>query len=441
MPIEAEKITDKTMHLNYTFPNIPQMKDFSIEVENINDKLITKVRGSRAFIFGPLLKLYFSYFNNKRMKPIMKRDDGNIYSLYIPPIPSQAHVRHMETLIRNWLFKETRPLAVTLAVTSRCQLECFHCSAASSGQIGPDLSRTEIEKVIRESVELGATNITFTGGEPLLREDIEELVALVARLDTVALIFTNALALNEKKAIALKEAGLTAVFISLDSPDPAEHDRLRGQNGSFLAVREGVKNAIRAGLAVCLSTYATNESVRDRKLSKITSLAADWGVHEISVFDAIPTGRLIEHEEIMLTEESHLAICREARELNRRYNGRLRIITQSWTNTRSGMAILIGCIAGHLQFHITSDGEFTPCDFTPLSFGNVRSDSVGNLWRKVIEHSVYKRHCRKCRMQMSSFREKYIKPIPSEANLPYPIAMIDSPEECASEMKPGTCHF
>jgi hypothetical protein len=44
-------------------------------------------------------------------------------------------------------------------------------------------------------------------------------------------------------------------------------------------------------------------------------------------------------------------------------------------------------------------------------------------------------------MQMSSFREKYIKPIPSEANLPYPMAMIDSPEECASETKPGTCHF
>ena len=421
------------MRINYTFPRIPQMKDFSIEVENVDDKLITKARGSRSFIFGPLLKLYFAYHGSKRTKPIMIRDEGNIYSLYLPPIPSRAHVRYMETLIRNWIFKETRPLAVTLAVTSKCQLGCGHCSAATAGSTGPDLSYAEIEKVVKESVELGVSNITLTGGEPLLRKDIEELVALVARQETVALIFTNALALDEKKALSLKEAGLTAAYISLDSPDPEEHDRYRGKKGTFLAVKEGVKSAIRAGLAVCLSTYATNESVRNMKLSQIASLAADWSVNEISVFDAIPTGRLIQNEDIILTKENHMAIIREARELNRQYNGRLRIVTQSWTNTRSGIAILIGCIAGHLQFHITPGGEFTPCDFTPLSFGNIRTDSVGNLWKKLIEHSAYKTHCTKCRMQTPSFREKYIKPIPSDVSLPYPIAMIDAQKQCSRE--------
>ncbi|MCX5849233.1 MAG: radical SAM protein [Deltaproteobacteria bacterium] len=429
------------MRLNYTFPNIPQMKGFSVDVENVGDKLISKAHGSKALIFGPLFKLYFAYHGNKRLKALMKTEEGNIYSLYLPPMPSRAHVRHMETIIRNLLFKETRPLAATIGVTSRCQLECAHCSAASSSRVGLELSKTEIENVIQESVDIGVTNITFTGGEPLLRKDIEELVAAVARRDTVALIFTNALALDEKKALALKEAGLTAVFISLDSSDPAEHDRLRGRNGLFLSVKEGVKNAIRAGLAVCLSTYATNESVRDKKLSQITALAADWGVHEISVFDAIPTGRMIHNEEIMLTKESHLAILKEARELNRRYNGRLRIVTQSWTNTRSGLAIIIGCLAGHFQFHITPTGEFTPCDFTPLSFGNVRTNSVGNLWQKVIEHSAYRHHCQKCRMQMSSFREKYINPISPDAHLPYPIAMIDSHEGCAGVKKQGSCNF
>ncbi len=417
------------MRLDYTFPNIPRLKNLSVEVENIEGKLRTKVRGPGAFLYGPLLKLYFAHYNSKYIKPILKREEGNIYSLYMPPIPSQAHVRHIETLLRNWFFKETRPLAVTLAVTSRCQLACVHCSAASAGHVGPDLTGAEIEKVISESVELGVTNITFTGGEPLLRQDLEELVAMVAKRDTTALVFTNALALSEQRAVSLKKAGLTAVFISLDSPDPAEHDRLRGKSGSFQAVQAGVQNAIRAGLAVCLSTYATNESVRDRQLSKLTALAADWGVHEVSVFDVIPTGQLMGHLDVLLTNESHLAIRKEAKELNRRYNGRLRIITQSWTNTKSGMAILIGCLAGHLQFHITPDGEFTPCDFTPLSFGNVRSESVGDLWRKVIEHQAYNHHCTKCRMQTPAFREKYINPIPADAHLPYPISMIKTPAE------------
>ncbi|MBN1664991.1 MAG: radical SAM protein [Deltaproteobacteria bacterium] len=429
------------MRLNYTFPNIPHLKDFSFEVENINDKLRTTVRGGwgfKALLSGPFLKLYFAYFNRNDVKPVMLRQDGNIYSLYVPPIPSQAHVHHMETVLRNWLFKETRPLAVTLAVTSRCQLNCVHCSAASAGPVGSDLSREEIGRIIRESVDLGVTNITFTGGEPLLRKDLEEMVSDVSEEEAVALVFTNALALDERRAASLKEAGLTAVFISLDSPDPEEHDRLRGRSGLFQTVREGVRNAIRAGLAVCLSTYATNESVRDKKLSKLTALAAEWGVHEISVFDVIPTGQLIQNEEFLLTAESHRAICKEAKELNRRYAGRLRIVTQSWTNTRNGMAILIGCLAGHLQFHITPDGEFTPCDFTPLSFGNVRSESIENLWRKVIEHSAYKRHCTKCRMQTASFREKYIRPIPVNANLPYSIATIDGLFDCRNQTMKNT---
>jgi MoaA/NifB/PqqE/SkfB family radical SAM enzyme len=278
-------------------------------------------------------------------------------------------------------------------------------------------------------VELGATNITFTGGEPLLRKDLEEMVALAARHHATALVFTNALALDERRAISLKEAGLTAVFISLDSPDPEEHDHCRGKAGSFQAVKEGVQHALRAGLAVCLSTYATNESVHDRKLSKLAAIASEWGVHEISVFDVIPTGKLLQSEELLLTPESHKAIRKEAKELNRCYDFHPRIITQSWTNSKSGMAILIGCLAGHLQFHITPDGEFTPCDFTPLSFGNVRSESVGELWRKVIGHAAYCRHCTKCRMQTPSFREKYIRCIPSNANLPYPIAMIDASKE------------
>lgn len=417
------------MRLNYTFPNIPQMKDFSMEVENINDKIKTTARGPKAFFYGSLLKLYFAYYNSKHIKPIMKREDGNIYSVYVPPIPGQSHMRHVETLFRNWLFKEARPLAVTLAITSRCQLVCLHCSAASAGHSGRDLTLEEISKVIRESVELGVTNITFTGGEPLLRKDLEEMVALAVRHHATALVFTNALALDERRAISLKEAGLTAVFISLDSPDPEEHDYCRGKSGSFQAVKEGVQNALRAGLAVCLSTYATNESVRDRKLSKLAALASEWGVHEISVFDVIPTGRLIQSEELLLTPESHKAIRKEAKELNRRYNFHPRIITQAWTNSNSGMAILMGCLAGHLQFHITPDGEFTPCDFTPLSFGNVRSESVGALWRKVIGHAAYCRHCTKCRMQTPSFREKYIRCIPSNANLPYPIAMIDASKE------------
>lgn len=427
------------MRLTYTFPNLPQMRGFSIDVENRGDRLLTKVHGARALLYGPLFKLYFAFWNGRHVGPIVTKEDGNIYSMFTTPIPSHAHMREMETLLRNWLFHSPRPMAVTIAVTGRCQLGCVHCSALREGSSGPDLSREEIGRVINECVELGVSNITFTGGEPLLRNDLEDLVALVPRDKAVALIFTNALALDEKRAASLKKAGTNAVFISLDDPDPGEHDTLRRRPGAYQAVKDGARNAIAAGLPVCLSTYATNEFVRDGKLASIAATGKEWGVHEISVFDAIPTGRLLRNEDILLTRENRMALRKQAFEINRRGGGRPRIVTQSWTNSRSGMAIVVGCLAGHLQFHITAAGDLTPCDFTPLSFGNVRTQSVGALWRKVVEHPAYCRHCYNCRMQNASFREKYVRPIPPDANLPYPIDLIDSGAERSDPTQSACC--
>jgi MoaA/NifB/PqqE/SkfB family radical SAM enzyme len=427
------------MRLTYTFPNIPQLRGFSIDVENRGDKLFTKIHGAKGLLYGILFKLYFAFWNSRNVGPIVTREDGNIYSMFLPPMPSYAHMRQVENLLRNWLFKDRRPMAVTIAVTRQCQLGCVHCSALRTGSSGPDLSRDEIKRVVDECIELGVTNITFTGGEPLLRQDLEELVALVPGDKAVALVFTNALALDAKRAASLKAAGAKAVFISLDDPDSAIHDDFRRRPGAYQAVKEGVKNAIQAGLPVCLSTYASNESVREGKLARLAAVGKEWGVHEISVFDVIPTGKLLREDNILLTKENHKELRRQAFEINKLYGGRPRVVTQSWTNTRSGMAIVVGCLAGHLQFHVTSVGDFTPCDFTPLSFGNVRTESVGAIWRKVIEHPAFRKHCYECRMQTASFREKYICAIPPEASLPYPIALLDGKAQPEGPVQPGCC--
>jgi MoaA/NifB/PqqE/SkfB family radical SAM enzyme len=86
----------------------------------------------------------------------------------------------------------------------------------------------------------------------------------------------------------------------------------------------------------------------------------------------------------------------------------MHVITQSWTKSRSGFARYIGCLAGHYQFHISAGGDFRPCDFTPLSIGNVRQESVASLWKKLTIHPAYRKHRQDCRMQCPSFREEYI---------------------------------
>ena len=408
----------------YSFENTPQLSEIRVEVESVGDKVRFDVSGPDSDVYAPLIKLYYDWFN--RVGPIATHEGRNVYSLYLPPIPCGGDARLLEGIFRDKLFGLRTPRAVTIAVTRHCQCRCIHCSAEDFSESGEPLSCQEIQKIVSESLALGMTNVTFTGGEPLLRDDLEALIACVPEEQAVSKIFTNGALLNQERAASLKAAGLQAVKLSLDSPDPFKHDRLRQRHGSFLEVERGVKSALEAGLLVGLSTYATNESVEEGRLAQIASLAAEWNVHEVSVFDVIPTGRLLHQDEALMSEETREGLMEQARTLNREFGGRPRIVTQSWTNSSSGFAAYFGCLAGTYQYHITPYGEFTPCDFTPISFGNVRSESIDRLWQKLAAHPAYCEHRRKCRMQTPAFREKYIHPIPEKVPLPYPIEKLET---------------
>ena len=412
------------MLLVYTFESTPELRGLKVEVENDGDNLRFAVSGPRSDSLGPLIKLYFDWFN--RIGPITTHEGRNVYSLYLPPIPSPADARLLEGVFRDKLLNLPTPRALTLAVTRACQCRCMHCSAEDYAVSHDVLSLDEIERVIDESVALGLCNVTFTGGEPLLRDDLAALISCVPPAKAVARVFTNAAILHAERAVSLKAAGLHAITVSLDSAEPSEHDRLRRREGSFKEVERGVANALDAGLLVGLSTYATTESVREGRLRGITSLAAAWGVHEVSVFDVIPTGRLLSCNEVIMSEDSRQKLLEEAASLNRQHRGRLRVITQSWTNAAAGFAAYFGCLAGTYQFHITPQGDFTPCDFTPISFGNVRLESTESLWKKLSTHPAYCQHQRECRMQSPTFRRKYIDPIPDRAELPFPIEKLES---------------
>lgn len=392
--------------VRYSFAHVPLLRHVALDVAFRDGRLALRVQGR----FAPLLRWAFTRFFDvyNHLGPVAAIGEARVYSLYVPPIPSPMHARHTEAFVRRWLLRERVPLAVTIGITDKCQCRCQHCSAVAAAPTGPLLSTDEVCRVVSESVALGASTITFTGGEPLLREDLEALVASVPREQAVALLFTNGIGLSSARARQLRAAGLWGVQISLDSPDPEEHDSRRGWRGSFEAVRHAVAAAREAGLLVGVSTYATEASVRTGALTRIAELGARWGAHELTAFDAIPTGRLRACSELLLSPASRRRLVREGLELRERYRGRMHVVTQAWTNGHRGFARFIGCLGGHYQFHITADGRFRPCDFTPLSFGNVRDTAVSELWRRLTTHPAYRRHSHSCRMQCPAFRRRYL---------------------------------
>ena len=420
-----------TMAVLYEFTRTPELAGLSIEVELRGERLRTRFTGPWGLWRSRLVRVYFAWLNGVRPLRIDGRE--GIWSLYFPPIPSAAHGSVIEAYLNTFLVKRRAPAAVTIGVTDACQYACVHCSAVRRNGDGArpgaataaPLTLDELKRVVDQSVAAGCGNVTFTGGEPLLYPQLEELVAHVPRDRAVAQVFTNGRELTEERAAALAAAGLHSVQVSVDSPIPEEHDRLRGEAGAFAAARRAVAAARRAGLLVGVSTYATSASVRRGDVCSLARLAVSWGSCELTVFDAIPTGRLLDDTSVVLGKADRRRLLLQAWTTNRAARRRFRVVTQTWTNSGHGFARFIGCLAGNCQFHVTAAGEFQPCDFMPLTMGNVRDASVGDLWRRTCDHPAFCRHSNACRMQSAKFRGRYIERIPPEASLPYPMAYLD----------------
>jgi MoaA/NifB/PqqE/SkfB family radical SAM enzyme len=354
-------------------------------------------------------------------EPLLRRDGQMIFTLYQPPIPSAPAMRVLAS--RMALDRTGRPLpaTATLQITTACQADCAHCSAARHRNGDrPELSTEELKSLIRQTEALGVINIVFTGGEPLLRRDIYELISWVNKDEAMVMLFTNGLLLNEGNARRLKEAGLFSLNVSLDSPDPATHNRLRRVERCWERAVAGIEQAKKAGLLCGISTYATPERLHRGEVAAMIELAKRVGADEITIFDVVPTGRLLgENESGLLSEEDKEELCRLEKTVNagREYP---HVITQAHVNGPTGA----GCYAGWFQFYATAYGDITPCDFTPLKFGNIREQKLAQIWQNIITHPAYTDHCNHCRMQDGDFRRRWIDPIPAQGPFPHPVASL-----------------
>ncbi len=348
--------------------------------------------------------------------PIAIREGGVVYNLYQPPVPSQRLVNHMARLVTQGR-DVIKPTTCTLQVTTRCQLNCYHCSAAKyKTRERSELTTEEFLSVIRQSEDMGIFNITFTGGEPLLRPDLFDLIAAVDRNRAHASMFTNGLLLTEENVSRLVDAGLHSLMVSIDDPRPEVHDDLRGMVGCFDTAIAGMKRARQAGLLTSLSTYASGEDVREGRVEQLIEKARELGCDEVTVFDVVPTGSLLPMEEkCLITREERRQLIETARHYSALADYP-NIVAQSEVEGPD----CAGCMGAHSQFYMTAFGDIDPCDFMPLTFGNVRDDSLETIWQRMRSHPAFVVHADHCLMQDRKFRAEYIDDIPKDRLLPWP---------------------
>ncbi len=333
-----------------------------------------------------------------RGERIVRFEDRYVVSSFVPPVPSRAFLTfvaaglHPRRLYTDLAYaRRAAPLSVHLCVTARCSYGCRHCGATY-----PD-GRSELPAgqwigVIRDLQELGVAYIALSGGEPLMRDDLEEIIRSVDDRSTT-LLFTNGRALTPERATSLKQSGLFIAAVSLDSPDAETHNRIRRHPQAFSHALAAIRNASQAGLYTLVSAVVFRRDLNKPNLFRLFRLAKEHGAHEVRIHQPIPRGELVDPEEasqIFYTPHDVTALNRIQFAANRAQNGLPKVSSFPYTEGPHKF----GCGAGVLHSYLSATGDLWPCDFVPLSFGNVLREGVPGVYGRMMRVAgAPRKHC------------------------------------------------
>lgn len=362
-------------------------RDILTYVKLLTDRRIQKMFWSinkefsrdRNYHFGDLIRALYLAAKDER---IVKFENLYVYSSFLPPIPSKAAMQVFNAVppdgtrfFNHTHAIRTAPISVYLAVTGRCGYNCSHCSAANRNY-SEELDFDLIAETINELQNMGVGIIGFTGGEPLLRKDIVDIVRCLDDR-SVSYLFTSGSGLTQQRADELKNAGLFAIGISLDNNNEEEADSRRGCKGAFQTALLAIEYAKRAGLYVMLQTVADKEMIHDDRITDMVTFAEYLGVHEIRFLENLPAGRFSHvSADRILTQKDREKLRIFHRQMNR--FGRKRTKVTVFAHAES--ATLYGCGAGTQHSYIDASGNLCPCDFVPLTFGNIKEKPIRKIW-------------------------------------------------------------
>ncbi len=335
------------------------------------------------FNISKYIKLMSSMLKGEK---IVKYEDMYIISAFLPPLLSEAFysniwaVEEKENIFSQQVHaKRSAPISFYLSLTNKCPNNCLYCSSKKRLE-EDELSTKEWIDLIKDIQDMKTSIIGLTGGEPMIREDIFEIIASIDDR-SVSTLFTSGYNLSLEKAKELKKAGLFSIGISLDSFDRDRHNTNRASGRAFDYAIEAIQNARRAGIYTMAQTVVLKDELDEERLLKHFKFAGENGVHEVKILEPILSGNLLEREDLgnlLYSPEDRRKLISIQHKANRR--SRLPKIT-SFAYTESEEKF--GCGAGGQHSYISASGDLYPCDFVPMEFGSIREKGIKDLWKEM----------------------------------------------------------
>ena len=275
-----------------------------------------------------------------------------------------------------------RPFALLAELTYRCPLKCPYCSnPLELGRYSQELDTETWLRVLTEAAELGVIQIHFSGGEPLLRGDLAQLVAQARRSDLYSNLSTGATLADEGKLEELRCAGLDSLQISVLDSSPEGNDWLAGAP-SFAKKHAAILAAGRVGLPVTLNVVLHRHNLDH--IERIIELAEEWRVHKLELANAQYAGWAFRNRAALMPTREQVERARDVVERVRPgLQSRLEILhVLPDYFERYPKACLHGW--GRAFLTVAPDGAVLPCqtarEIPELEFPNVQDLSLDEIW-------------------------------------------------------------
>ncbi len=275
------------------------------------------------------------------------------------------------------------PLVVSWNVTLRCNLKCSHCYInAGERENRDELSTDAAKMLIHQIAEVSRPLLILSGGEPLLREDIFEIIQYGAERGLRMGMGSNGMLIDDEVSRRLKDAGMWTVAISLDSSIPERHDEFRGVKGCWEHAVNAIESLKKYGIHVQVNSTVTKQNYDE--VDDIMSLAEDVGVENFHLFFLVPTGRGTKVEDITPRMYEDMITSTLAKTSKHNLNVKpscapqfMRVAKEQGVDMSRWIR---GCVAGLYYCRIYPSGEVTPCPYMPLNLGNIREKSFRDIW-------------------------------------------------------------
>jgi radical SAM protein with 4Fe4S-binding SPASM domain len=317
------------------------------------------------------------------------------------------------------------PVLIVWNFTNVCNLNCVHCYQDAHRALPDELTLEERLHVIDELEKNNVASLAFSGGEPLMHKDFWPVAKYAHEKGIHISVATNGTLITKDIAARLKETGVNYVEISIDSVDPAKHDAFRGGKGLFEKSIQGIKNCVEVeGLDVGMASTITRRNISE--MDALIDLATDLGANSFYAFNYIPAGRgkAIEEEDLtpVMREEMLHKLHKALLDPNKidtfstcTQYGRYcienapeeKVVVNHYGFFKGQQAKMLceyigGCGAGRLYCAVQPNGKITPCVFIPEVVGDLRQNSLEEIWRnsqvmqELRDRTLLKEHCVKC---------------------------------------------